>query len=407
MRYFILLAAFISGTSVASSSNCETTLDHVVRKGTELQLGGKRWTASGANVYWLGLEENVLPPPDQPYYEPLKASYPTHGRITEAMNILVTMGARTIRSQTLGVSVGNPLSLQPSLGTFNDDAFDPIDWAVYQARTHGLRIFPPLVDNYDYYHGGKYSFLRFRGIDVDSTASPVDHRVNQFYTNATIIADFKAYIRHLLTHTNPYTGLTYAEDPTIFAYETGNELGGPVFGDKSVPNSWTHEICSFVKELAPNKLCIDGTYGVNPSHLNISSVDAYDNHFYPPNLAQLDGDIKLVEGAGKVYFAGEYDWTANNPSSASLDDFFGVIEERQTLPNPVVAGDLFWSLFGHNVPDCNEFVNHTDGFTLQYGNPANTEQNDTQISKIRQHFFKMQGQHVSSDLPAVACPGPE
>ena len=67
------------------------------------------------------------------------------------MNTLVTMGAHTIRSQTLGVSVGNPLSLETDLNVFNDQAFDTIDYAVYQARTHGLRIFAPLIDNYDYY----------------------------------------------------------------------------------------------------------------------------------------------------------------------------------------------------------------------------------------------------------------
>ena len=59
----------------------------------------------------------------------------------------------------------------------------------------------------------------------------------------------------------------------------------------------------------------------------------------------------------------------------------------------------------HNVPDCRVFVNHSDGFTLQYGNPLNTEKNDTQISKIRQHFFRMQNESVTSYLPAVPCPG--
>jgi mannan endo-1,4-beta-mannosidase len=52
-----------------------------------------------------------------------------------------------------------------------------------------------------------------------------------------------------MTHINPYTGLTYAQDPTIMAYETGNELGGPVFGDKDVPVAWTRDICQFVKKL--------------------------------------------------------------------------------------------------------------------------------------------------------------
>lgn len=356
-------------------------------------------------MYWLGLDENVIPPAGQPFYAPFNASYPTKGRITEVMNTLVTMGATTIRSQTLGVSVGNPLSLEPALDEWNEDAFATMDWSVYQARTHGIRIFAPLIDNYDYYHGGKYDFLRFRGINVSSTASPIDPLVMQFYTNRTIINDFKNYIKHLLTHVNLYTGLSYADDPTIFAYETGNELGGPIFGDQNVPVAWTNEICSYVKQLGPKKLCIDGTYGVNKTHLDIPSVDIFDDHYYPLNLTKLSSDIDLVASVNKVYLAGEYDWTGNVASAASLQSFYDIIEARQKLASPVVAGDLFWSLFMHNVPDCQQFVNHTDGFTLQYGNPANTAQNDTQIASIREHFFRMQGLNVSSYLPAVDCPG--
>jgi len=121
---------------------------YVYRDRSSLKLNGVIWTASGANVYWLGLDENVIPPAGSPFYAPFNASYPTHGRITEIMNTLMTMGARTIRSQTLGVSVGNPLSVMPALGVYNEQAFDTIDWSVYQARQHGLRIMAPLIDNY-------------------------------------------------------------------------------------------------------------------------------------------------------------------------------------------------------------------------------------------------------------------
>jgi len=265
----------------------------------------------------------------------------------------------------------------------------------------------PLVDNYDYYHGGKFDFLRFRGLNVSSAnTSVVPPEVMQFYTNATIVQDFKNYIQHLISHVNPYTGLSYAEDPTIFAYETGNELGGTNFGDMDVPNEWTTEISSYVKSLAPNKLVVDGTYGVNKSHLSIDTIDIYSDHYYPLNITKLQADIALVAAVNKTYLAGEYDWTGNTKSAPSLESFYGVIEARQELANPVIAGDLFWSLFMHDVPNCNIYVNHSDGYTLQYGNPRNTVQNNTQISTIREHFFRMQGVNVTSYLPAVACPGP-
>jgi mannan endo-1,4-beta-mannosidase len=178
----------------------------------------------------------------------------------------------------------------------------------------------------------------------------------QFYTNKTIIQDFKNYIQHLMTHKNAYTGLTYAEDPTIFAYETGNELGGPNFGDEDVPVEWTQEIAQFIKSLGPKKLVVDGTYGVNKTHLTIPEVDIYSDHFYPINVSKLEADIAVVEAANKVYLAGEYDWTGLNgqktPQGDPLSSFYQVIQSHQASSQPVIAGDLFWSLFMHNVPDC-------------------------------------------------------
>lgn len=49
-------------------------------------------TGACADIYWLGLDENVN----------WSVSYPSHGRIREAMAITVAMGGNTIRSHTLG-----------------------------------------------------------------------------------------------------------------------------------------------------------------------------------------------------------------------------------------------------------------------------------------------------------------
>lgn len=114
---------------------------HVRRDGTELRLQNKRWTASGANIYWLGLDQNVIPPPDRPFYSPSNTSYPTLDRITEVMSTVKSMGGTVVRSQTLGVSVGNPLSLMPSLGVFNEEAFKTIDWGHIPGAPVWLAIF--------------------------------------------------------------------------------------------------------------------------------------------------------------------------------------------------------------------------------------------------------------------------
>ncbi len=180
--------------------------------------------------------------------------------------------------------------------------------------------------------------------------------VTQFYTNRTIINDFKDYIHHLMTHRNPYTGLTYAEDPTIFAYETGNELSGPHFGDKDVSVAWTQEIAQYIKKLGPKKLVVDGTYGINATHFSIPEIDIYSDHFYPLSNSKLEAGIAAVAAANRVYIAGEYDWTGLNgratPQGDTPASFYKIIEDHQKSEDPVVAGDLLWSLFMHNAPDC-------------------------------------------------------
>ncbi|KAK0632175.1 glycoside hydrolase superfamily [Immersiella caudata] len=395
MKSLLVLAALSSLPGVLTQGIRDVP---VTRSGSVLYLDGSPWRAVGPNVYWLGLDENVIPPAGEPFYAPLNASYPTRERITEIMAVVKAMGGTMIRSHTLGVSTGNPLSLMPTGGKVNEAAFDAIDWAVYQARMYGLRLMVPLTDNFDYYHGGKYDFLRWNGFNLSRARDERNPAVQNFYTNSDVVAAFKEYIQILLTHVNPWTNLTYAEDPTIFAYETGNELCGPVWKDQNVPVEWIQEIGRLVKKLGPQKLFVDGTYGVNRSHLAIDEVDIYSNHYYPISINVLRQDLAL----------GEYGW--NRASSTADDDLASWFREIEK--SPAIIGDAFWSLFGRDAPNaCNRFVDHADGLTMQYGNPAH----ETRIQLVRQHFVKMsQGTTIAADaaLPAVPClaalaPAPE
>jgi mannan endo-1,4-beta-mannosidase len=70
---------------------------------------------------------------------------------------------------------------------------------------------------------------------------------------------------------------------------------------ENVPASWLADIASFVRALAPKKLFVDGTYGVNATHLGVEHVNIYSDHFYPISLATLKSDLALgKEGPRKL-----------------------------------------------------------------------------------------------------------
>lgn len=121
-----------------------------------------------------------------------------------------------------------------------------------------IRLIIPLTDAYNYYHGGILSFLTFRNLSTTDESA--------FYSNTDVIGDFKTYVGTLLNRTNTYTGLAYSQDPTILAWETGNEL-------KNVPSEWTSEITSYIKAIAPQQLTMDGSYGVQKDALDLPTVD--------------------------------------------------------------------------------------------------------------------------------------
>ncbi|GAA6060913.1 hypothetical protein JCM10212_003947 [Sporobolomyces blumeae] len=260
-----------------------------------LGLDGREFRVVGPNIYWLGLDENVDPSP----------SYPSKSRVLEAMAIASAMGATTVRSTSLGVSVGTGLSIENALNTFKPDgsaAWDAIDFAVYAARAYGLRLILPLTDQYDYYHGGIPTFLRWRNLS-STDFSP-------FYDlDSDVYSDFTRYIETLLTHVSPYTNLTLATDPTILAFETGNELGSWTGDAYPPPVEWTTSISQLLKRLAPDTLVVSGSYGVRKDELAIASVDVHSDHFYPTYKSRLSSSASTAQSGNKPFLVGEYDWT--------------------------------------------------------------------------------------------------
>ncbi|OAV92253.1 hypothetical protein PTTG_01371 [Puccinia triticina 1-1 BBBD Race 1] len=396
----------------------------------------------GPNIYWLGLDENVSPSP----------SYPSQTRVLEALATAAIMGSTVVRATTLGISVGTPLSVWPTRNNTNNDALDVISFAIYAAKRYGLRLIIPITDQYEYYHGGFKTFLKWRSIP-DS-----DYRT--FYDiKSDVYKDFLLYLETIFNHVNPYTQVRIKDEPTIMFWETGNELDDPA-------TAWTEAISQWIHTKAPNHLVSSGRYGISTKDLKISTIDAVTNHFYPPRADKYNSDAALAASHGKVYYAGEYDWSGRAKSWGLLGwvlvpiflgllalliggcgKCFPIVFEWTThkaqkpgqtkpqrhrsltirqshvailmifivspitagiiyacsikgtgieaflaeteLPNSNGSGDLFWSLFGHDDRCC-DWVDHTDGFTMHF--PGRNDDERGSVARIMQHTYTMRRQ---------------
>lgn len=322
--------------------------DFVRRRGSRLVLDGRPFRFAGANEYYLGLDDNLRDGTGAPIY-------PTPAMIDAALDAAVRLRVTVVRSHTLGISVGNPRSIEPALNVWNDAAFAPIDYAVAAARARGLRLMIPLTDEWRWYHGGKSTFTQWRGYpnNADSSRTAATDPIQRaceahFYTDPVVIADFENYIRHLITHRNPLTGLTYGNDPTIAIWETGNELW-------DAPPAWTDRIARFVKSLAPHQLVADGSAatGMHVIRAAITSpaVDIVGGHFYPRDLAWMRHDAAVAAAHHKVYVVGEYDWRGD------LETWLqAIVADRN------IAGAAFWTLLPllpGGVPEP-----HGDGYAM-------------------------------------------
>ncbi|QGQ98362.1 hypothetical protein EHS13_27495 [Paenibacillus psychroresistens] len=347
----------------------------VTRSGSQLLLNGQPFRFGSTNIYWLGLDENV----------PANTiDFPTAFRVDDALETVKEMGIQVVRSHAVN-SFGCAKCIMPTLGVYNEAAFVKLDYAIKSAGDHGIRLILPVVDQYNYYHGGKKSWsVKFFGYPDDG----LNYGGYEFYNKREIIDAFKLYINAVLNRTNTYTGIKYKDDPAIMAWETGNELGW--YDNKAAERAWTLEIADYMKSLDSNHLVVDGTYGVEDDHLTISSIDIFSDHFYnwPAvgscckglSVTALNAQATKVGNAGRVMYVGEYAW--NYEAQGTMVNFLTAIEN-----NPIIVGDAPWAMFGHS--DINGYVQHGDPYTIHY--PGDTTDMRTKMQQMRTHNYKMQG----------------
>ena len=125
---------------------------------------------------------------------------------------------RVARTYTLGFGPDHHVT---AARTYNERAFVSIDNASAAARRHNIRLIIPFVND----HKGDDSNTDWFFGDYGVLASYRGKRPSAFWTDRQLIDDFKHLISFTLNRVNTVTRIAYKDDPTILAWQFGNELG--------------------------------------------------------------------------------------------------------------------------------------------------------------------------------------
>jgi len=300
--------------------------------------------------------------------------------IEDIFRSLVAFGRPLTRTYTLGVSsvnVKNESAFVQGWGgddwIYNENQFVKLDHVLDLARKWGVKIVIPVI-NQDYgsqdsnYAGNWADLIRlYYGITGDNAYN--ETKSYDFWTDSDMITATKKLYTKVLTRVNTLNGVTYGQDNTFWAIETGNELNlnmtKPTFPATSLPppGSWTVDIAQHIKSLAPNILVMDGSLSrsnITENKFNLTAlespyVDLFDYHYYDVEYGQLPfydfpEDAKYVASHGKTFVIGEHGFY---PNTSQWDLFYQLQAE-----NPV-AGSLVWGMRGH--VDAGGFATHGEG----------------------------------------------
>jgi hypothetical protein len=350
-----------------------------------LMLDGQRFMFAGANAPGLGFAEYGSFYGATVDADGLHLS--THSEIDALLNEVDAMNGKAIRVYGGVSSVGKTNSLQPTLGVFNAANLEPIDYALQQCAIRGIKMWFPLVDNYQYYINGKFWYCTVNGVTPDGTAS-------QFFNpaNTAIVNSFKAHISYVLDHINVYTGVAYKNDPTVLCWELGNELNIGSGNWTSTQVAWADTISRHIKVTkGAQQLVMDGC-AYNPAgsddggklNIDLPYIDIATQHPYysASTPASVVNATEAAHAHGKAYIVGEFGWNGVDPGGGSVS--WTLAQMLSTIEaSTFTDGDAYWQLLPPLVG-----VGGPTQFGLHY--PGDDSAMVTRVNQLSAHALAMQ-----------------
>jgi len=150
----------------------------------------------------------------------------------------------------------------------NATALARLDFVVKTAAEAGLRLVLTFTNNWSDF-GGMDTYVGWRTAQGDPAFTPTH---DAFYTDATIRGWYQDWVAAVVTRVNTLTGVRYADDPTVFAWQLANEprCGGSGAYKPSAAcgtaagtplPQWVADMSAYVRSLDANHLISVGDEG--------------------------------------------------------------------------------------------------------------------------------------------------
>ena len=164
---------------------------------------------------------------------------------------------------------GVPAKVEPTLqvapGVYNDTIFDGLDYLMAEMGKRDMVAVLYMNNSWEW-TGGYTVYLEWAG-EGKAPIPAVDgwdayrERVGLYAQNEKAKALFKQHVENVITRTNRYTGVKYIDDPTIMAWQIGNEPRP--FGEENFAafEEWVLDVAAQIKSLDPNHMVATGSEG--------------------------------------------------------------------------------------------------------------------------------------------------
>lgn len=351
----------------------------VRHEGTTLTIDGKPYRFVGANL-WYGA---------------ILASEGQGGDrqgLCDELDSLHALGLDNLRVLVGSDGMPGRDKVSPTLhqapGQYNDTILAGLDYLLSEMAKRGMHAVLYLNNAWEW-SGGYGYYLEQTGLgktplpNVEGYKAYCDY-VAQFAANDSAHRLFYDHVRFIVTRTNRYTGRAYVDDPTIMAWQIGNEprpFGKP---QNEAFAQWLSEASALIRSLDANHLIsvggegIVGCEGDTALFERISAdpnIDYITVHIWPTtwqwarkDSCQIDVDlacqksreymdahIAVARRLGKPIVIEEFGYPRDNfsfdPASpvTGRDRYYDFILTL-CANEPVVAGCNFWAWSGMALP---------------------------------------------------------